>query len=167
MIITALNNKIVNIIEGFKDQKILIIGDVILDRYMWGNVSRISPEAPVQVVNIEKEDNASGGDLIKMYCSTKVYIQISIHESFGISVAEAMICECIPVVSRRSALPEVVGDCGFYVDQLNPESVSTKIKEALSHSNKLGKKARDRVRNHLPLEKRKRELLAAFESLHS
>ena len=61
MILTGMKNKIINIIDLFKDQEILVIGDVMLDRYIWGDVSRISPEAPVQVVNVEKEENALGG----------------------------------------------------------------------------------------------------------
>ena len=61
MIITGMKNKIINIFDIFKDQKILIIGDVMLDRYIWGDVSRISPEAPVQVVNVDREENALGG----------------------------------------------------------------------------------------------------------
>jgi len=61
MITTGMKNKNTNIIDLFKNQKILIIGDVMLDRYIWGDVSRISPEAPVQVVNVEREENALGG----------------------------------------------------------------------------------------------------------
>jgi len=41
--------------------KILILGDVMLDEYLWGNVSRISPEAPVPVVEILKESVKLGG----------------------------------------------------------------------------------------------------------
>lgn len=54
-------NKLISIIDRFKNKKILVIGDVMLDKYIWGDVSRISPEAPVQVVNVEKEDNVPGG----------------------------------------------------------------------------------------------------------
>ena len=96
----------------------------------------------------------------------KVYEQASRHESFGCSLAEAMLCECIPVVSRNAAIPEVVGDCGFYVNDLNPESVAGNVKEALNVSNDLRENARERIRTHFPLEKRKRELLIAVESLY-
>ncbi len=37
-------------------KRILIVGDLMLDRYLWGNVSRISPEAPVPIINIEDKD---------------------------------------------------------------------------------------------------------------
>lgn len=45
----------------FKKKRILIFGDIILDRYIFGKVNRISPEAPVPVVKIEKEEFRPGG----------------------------------------------------------------------------------------------------------
>src|SRR5215208_2246350 len=45
----------------FPSLKIGVIGDAMLDTYMWGNVERISPEAPVPVVSLKKEDYRIGG----------------------------------------------------------------------------------------------------------
>ena len=42
-------------------QKILVLGDLMLDQWMWGNVSRISPEAPVPVVDINRTTYTPGG----------------------------------------------------------------------------------------------------------
>ncbi|MBW2981200.1 D-glycero-beta-D-manno-heptose-7-phosphate kinase [Candidatus Woesearchaeota archaeon] len=53
--------KLLGIIEQFKNKKILVIGDVMLDKYIVGDVSRISPEAPVQVVKVTAEGFAPGG----------------------------------------------------------------------------------------------------------
>jgi rfaE bifunctional protein kinase chain/domain len=50
-----------DLIASFSEQKILILGDVMLDEYLWGDVKRISPEAPVQVVDIQRETVAPGG----------------------------------------------------------------------------------------------------------
>jgi len=44
-----------------KSPKLLVIGDLIIDQYLWGNCERISPEAPVQVVNVENENTQLGG----------------------------------------------------------------------------------------------------------
>ena len=44
-----------------KSPKLLVIGDLIIDQYLWGNCERISPEAPVQVVNVENENTLLGG----------------------------------------------------------------------------------------------------------
>lgn len=50
-----------HLFENFKNKKILVIGDVMLDRYMIGAVQRISPEAPVPVVELLKEEERLGG----------------------------------------------------------------------------------------------------------
>ena len=49
------------IISRFKDRNILVIGDIILDHYIWGKVDRISPEAPVPVVEVTRESFLLGG----------------------------------------------------------------------------------------------------------
>jgi D-beta-D-heptose 7-phosphate kinase/D-beta-D-heptose 1-phosphate adenosyltransferase len=50
-----------NIILQFKEAKVLVIGDLILDEFVWGKVERISPEAPVPVVWVERESYMPGG----------------------------------------------------------------------------------------------------------
>ncbi|HKK61623.1 MAG TPA: PfkB family carbohydrate kinase [Bacteroidales bacterium] len=47
--------------ERIKKQKILIIGDVMIDTYLWGSVQRVSPEAPVPIVSNIIEENRLGG----------------------------------------------------------------------------------------------------------
>jgi len=49
------------IIKKFKNQKIAVIGDLILDKYIYGQVDRISPEAPVPIVKVLKEKFVPGG----------------------------------------------------------------------------------------------------------
>ena len=49
------------LIDRFKGKEIIVIGDVMLDHFVKGSVSRISPEAPVPVVNVEQEDFVAGG----------------------------------------------------------------------------------------------------------
>jgi len=53
--------KLDQVIEGFSKTNILVFGDVMMDRFIWGNVSRISPEAPVPVVKVERETFLLGG----------------------------------------------------------------------------------------------------------
>ena len=47
-------------LKSFKP-KILVVGDLMIDHYLWGNCQRISPEAPVQVLDVEKETTVLGG----------------------------------------------------------------------------------------------------------
>jgi len=49
------------IIKRFSKKKLLVIGDLLLDKFIWGEVSRISPEAPVPVVWVKKEHSMPGG----------------------------------------------------------------------------------------------------------
>ena len=51
----------INIINDFRKKTILVIGDIMVDKYVYGQTSRISPEAPVPVVKILSEENILGG----------------------------------------------------------------------------------------------------------
>jgi D-beta-D-heptose 7-phosphate kinase/D-beta-D-heptose 1-phosphate adenosyltransferase len=46
---------------GFGARRVLVVGDLMLDRYLWGRVDRISPEAPVPVVRLQRETRTAGG----------------------------------------------------------------------------------------------------------
>ena len=54
-------SKLKEIITNFRNKKILIIGDIMLDEYIWGEIMRISPEAPVPIVKVIKRSYALGG----------------------------------------------------------------------------------------------------------
>jgi len=56
-----MDNKLKEIIDNFSNKKILVIGDIMLDKYSYGEVLRISPEAPIPVVNLNKEKYEIGG----------------------------------------------------------------------------------------------------------
>lgn len=61
---TALHVKkdeLMGCIDRFPKARVLVIGDIILDEYIWGDVSRISPEAPVPVVEIANDEKRPGG----------------------------------------------------------------------------------------------------------
>ncbi len=49
------------IVKRFSEVRLLVVGDVILDEYLWGDVERISPEAPVPVVHVSRESTVLGG----------------------------------------------------------------------------------------------------------
>ena len=54
--------KVVGIVErGFHGRRVLVVGDLMLDRYLWGAVERISPEAPVPVVRLDHKTHVAGG----------------------------------------------------------------------------------------------------------
>lgn len=59
----AERRRLLDLLGAFKKAKILVIGDFILDQFIWGKVDRISPEAPVPVVNVQSESFMLGGSL--------------------------------------------------------------------------------------------------------
>lgn len=54
-------NRLEDILESMRSIHVLVVGDIILDHYLWGNVDRISPEAPVPVLAFTKENYMPGG----------------------------------------------------------------------------------------------------------
>lgn len=114
--------------------------------------------------NVEFAGWVSDENLLDYMQKAKVYVQVSAHEGFGLSLAEAMLCECVPVVTDRGAIPEVVGEAGYYVPSDDPTATSEAIKKALDGPD-LGKKARERIENMFPLEKREAELIKIVKEL--
>lgn len=55
------SNRINELLKNVTAKRIAVVGDVMIDRYIWGNVHRISPEAPVPVVEVESESSRLGG----------------------------------------------------------------------------------------------------------
>jgi D-glycero-beta-D-manno-heptose-7-phosphate kinase len=53
--------RVEEILQNFQSKRILVIGDLMLDEFVWGRVSRISPEAPVPVVDVIRETSYPGG----------------------------------------------------------------------------------------------------------
>jgi D-glycero-beta-D-manno-heptose-7-phosphate kinase len=54
-------SRLKQLVNKFANKKILVLGDIMLDEYIWGNVTRISPEAPIPVVHVNKENALPGG----------------------------------------------------------------------------------------------------------
>jgi D-beta-D-heptose 7-phosphate kinase/D-beta-D-heptose 1-phosphate adenosyltransferase len=106
-------------VDSFKRLKILVIGDIMLDRFIWGKVARISPEAPVPVVEVERETAMLGG-------AANVINNLA---SLG---GKGILCGIIgddatgrEIVSKLEELNVDIG--GVIVDQDRPTSVKTRI----------------------------------------
>jgi len=54
-------DELIRLFESFNQLNVLIIGDVMVDSYLWGHVERISPEAPVPIVSVKSRENRLGG----------------------------------------------------------------------------------------------------------
>jgi glycosyltransferase involved in cell wall biosynthesis len=107
--------------------------------------------------NVRFTGRLPASELIRHYQEAKVYVQVSAHEAFGLSLTEAMACECVPVVTDRGAIPEVVGDTGVYVPYGDPAATARAIEQALT--SETGGSARQRIEEMFTVDKREEALL--------
>ncbi|MVN22412.1 D-glycero-beta-D-manno-heptose-7-phosphate kinase [Mucilaginibacter arboris] len=111
--------KIRSLPSGLKPPKILIIGDLMIDQYIWGDANRLSPEAPVPIVNVNKESNTLGG-------AGNVAQNLI---SFGAEVIVAGLIgddqagkELLAVLADENADPT-----GIVIDSKRPTTIKTRI----------------------------------------
>jgi len=105
--------------------------------------------------NVRLTGRLSDQDLDALFESAAVYVQASLHEGFGLSLAEAMLAGAVPVVTSAGALPEVVGDTGVRIPQATPSAVAAGVREALELGPEAGLAARERVRTRFTYEQRR------------
>ena len=109
----------------------------------------------------------SAEELATLFRRAAVYAQPSVHEGFGSAVAEAMLYECVPVISRTHSLPEVVGDTGIYVSPGDVGALVPALREALTAPPGRGAAARMRILGTFPATRRRAELLAVLDEIAS
>ena len=135
-------------LDKIKGQKILVVGDLILDRYIWGKVERISPEAPVPVVEVKKiEDRLGGaGNVVRNLCN--LGCEVTVCGYVGDDDEGAIILKLL----RESN----VGKDGVIIDREHPTSLKTRV---IAHPQQLVRIDReDRSQRAMPLQ-------SAFASL--
>ena len=108
--------------------------------------------------NVRFFGHVSDEGLHAHYREASVYVQASMHEGFGLSMAEAMLAGCIPVVTRAGSLPEVVGQCGVFCECLDPGSIAEAIRRAFEVQENGRAQARERILVCFPPEKRREAL---------
>ena len=127
---------------------------VLIGKHRDRSIEHLKSVAPP---NVEFTGFVSDEELLGWYQKAKVYCQLSMYESFGMTLAEAMACGCVPVAADCAALPEVVGDTGFYVPYGDPKATAEAIEKALQSDK--GEEARERVKRLFPIERREKEII--------
>jgi rfaE bifunctional protein kinase chain/domain len=107
--------KIVKIVQEFKRKRILVLGDLMLDKYIWGDVTRISPEAPVPVVEVNRDTSCLGGAGNVSYNLEKlgafpILVGVIGEDSEGLWIKK-----------------NVSFNRGIFVDKVRPTTVKTRI----------------------------------------
>lgn len=71
-------------------------------------------------------------DLVDYYKQAKVYMQLSIMDTFCLALAEGMLYNCVPIVTNVGGMPEVVGDTGFVVNERSLNLLPSIVKQAMN-----------------------------------
>lgn len=140
------------IFEDFNSLNVLIIGDVMLDSYIWGAVERISPEAPVPIVTVKKKDFRLGG-------AANVALNVA---SLG---AKPILCALIGDDDEGKKLIQRLDDGkiskeGIVVSAHRPTTVKTRIIASSQHVVRVDEES-DRVVNA----QEEREIMERIEKL--
>lgn len=131
------------------DVEFVLVGDGVDDA-----ARRLAENAPPNVRFMRRiPGRAAYRDFL---AGSQVYAQFSAHEGFGVSVAEAMACGCVPVVADRYSLPEVVGDAGLVVPYGDSAAAAAAIRAALEEGPERRRAARSRVATRFDREERVR-----------
>ncbi len=113
-------------LRKFRGGKVLVVGDLILDHYVWGQVSRVSPEAPVPVVNVASETLQLGG---AANVSNNIRALGGRVDLCGVIGADEAGRQFLTVLERQS-----IGRDGIMTDRDRPTTKKTRI---LAHSQQL------------------------------
>ena len=146
-------DSILQIAAQFPDNDFIIVGT---------NTDEIA-EHPKNVILKPKSD---AKELQLLYSQAEFYLQLSMSEGFPNSLCEAMLCECVPIVSNVASMPFIVGDSGFVLEHKDLSLLKTLIQKSLkSNTEELGKKARKRIADNFTEEKRAKDLIEAVNSV--
>jgi rfaE bifunctional protein kinase chain/domain len=107
------------ILDDFNNYTVIIVGDVMVDSYLWGNVTRISPEAPVPIVSCTKRENRLGG-------------AANVAENVNSLGALPVICSVIGQDEKGQLFKDILKSRGLIADGLvetgeRPTTVKTRI----------------------------------------
>jgi D-beta-D-heptose 7-phosphate kinase/D-beta-D-heptose 1-phosphate adenosyltransferase len=142
------------IVEEFAGRRIVVLGDLMTDEYVWGRATRISPESPVMVVDVERESSVPGGaanvvnNLVALGAKVSVVGVVGDDEA-GVSLKNALLSEGANIA-------------GVVTDPSRPTTRKTRI---VAHSQQVLRIDREQAR---PIaEEVSAELLQRLSRLHS
>ncbi len=125
--------------------------------YIIGSEHANPPPTPQNVKVIPAIPNK---DLRSLYSKSQYYLQLSISEGFPNSLCEAMLCQCVPIVSNVSSMPFIVKDVGFILYKKDVHELKLLMNRVLqADTQQLGIKARKRIAENFTEGIRKKKLL--------
>lgn len=138
----------------FPDFSFTVVG------YKEGNFHKTCPPNVQIIATIPQEQ------LIELFNEHEFYAQISMFEGFPNALCEAMLCGCIPIGSSVAAIPDIIADTGFILQEKNVDKLAELLQIAIKCDKvALSQKARQRIVDNFLMERRERELLGLVANL--
>ncbi len=121
-----MSERLINLFDSFNNKNVLIIGDVMIDSYIWGKVDRISPEAPVPIINVKKREDRLGG-------AANVALNV---KSLG---ANAILCSVIGNDKNAELFIELLRQDSLSVEGIlkSDDRITTKKTRVIGHHQQL------------------------------
>jgi len=134
---TLSSTRVRRILKAAQSTRILVVGDVMLDTFVWGSVARISPEAPVPVVDFEKENSMPGGAANVARNLTALKVATEIYGVVGQDHAAGQLKELLT--------QHHIGCRGLVTSRTRPTSVKTRIVAHTQQVVRIDREARDGI----------------------
>ncbi len=99
-------------------------------------------------------------ELIRLYSESKVFCLFSLSEGMPNTLCEAMLCECIPVGTEVTSIPEIIGETGYIIHSQDQSEYINKVKMAFQADPQQGQAARHRIATMYSLEQREKKIVS-------
>lgn len=113
------HSRVSELLAGCKNKRIAVIGDLMIDKYVWGTVARISPEAPVPIVEVDTETERLGG---AANVANNIQSLGGAPVLFGVVGNDSNGARLIQLVERQGCAVE-----GIVTDETRPTTVKTRV----------------------------------------
>ena len=135
------NKRLNELKKGFDGKRIAVIGDLMLDGYFWGDVKRISPEAPVPVLEVEDEFFRFGGAAnvaLNIFTLGGIPVPVGVigNDSYG-SIFSSLIKE------------KNIEDAGIIIDNERPTTTKTRVIANSQHVVRIDKESKAYISNKI------------------
>ncbi len=133
--------KLLQLKKNFKGKRIAVVGDMMLDIYYWGDVKRISPEAPVPVLEVENEFHRFGG---AANCALNIAKLSGIPEPVGV-----IGCDSFGKVFNSLLSQQNISNNGIIEDDSRPTTAKTRVIADNQHIVRIDKESKEAINKNI------------------
>lgn len=131
--------------------------------YIAGTKTIKGVEVPENVICLGR---LTPDELRKWYNKTRFYLQLSNFEGFGVAICEAMLCECVPIVSDVNYLPTIADNSQLVLKKRDPDLLVKLVNQISSENlDELGEQARNRIIENFSVNNRKQLLINTLNKI--